>query len=31
MEYDLKDIDKIVEFKSWNKKRKINELLRINR
>tara|TARA_R100001224_G_scaffold95668_1_gene65283 strand:+ start:921 stop:1157 length:237 start_codon:yes stop_codon:yes gene_type:complete len=30
MEYDLKDIDKIVEFKSWNNKKKIDELLRID-
>ena len=30
MVYTLDDIDKIVEFKTWNQKQKIDELLRID-
>ncbi|GAF88069.1 unnamed protein product [marine sediment metagenome] len=28
--YTINDIDKIIEFKSWNDKKKIDELLRID-
>ena len=28
--YTINDIDKITEFKSWNDKKKIDELLRID-
>lgn len=30
MEYTLDDIDKIVEFKTWSNKKKLDELLRID-
>lgn len=30
MEYTLKDINKIVEFKTWTQKQKIDELLRLD-
>ena len=30
MEYKYDDVDKIVEFKSWNDKKKISELFRID-
>jgi hypothetical protein len=30
MEYTINDIEKITEFKSWNEKKKIDELLRID-
>jgi len=30
MAYSIQDIDKIVEFSSWNEKKKIDELLRID-
>tara|TARA_R100001086_G_scaffold245105_1_gene175598 strand:+ start:71 stop:301 length:231 start_codon:yes stop_codon:yes gene_type:complete len=30
MEYTLDDIDKIVEFKTWSNKQKLDELLRID-
>jgi hypothetical protein len=30
MEYTINDIEKIVEFKSWSDKTKIDELLRID-
>ncbi len=30
MEYTIKDIDKIAEFKSWSDKKKLDELLRID-
>ena len=30
MVYTLDDIDKIVEFKTWSQKQKIDELLRID-
>jgi len=30
MEYKLNDIEKILEFKSWDSKKKIDELLRID-
>ena len=30
MAYTLNDIDKIVEFRSWSDKKKIDELLRID-
>jgi len=30
MEYKYEDVDKIVEFKSWNDKKKISELFRID-
>jgi hypothetical protein len=30
MGYTLNDIDKIIEFKSWSDKKKIDELLRLD-
>lgn len=30
MAYSIQDIDKIVEFSTWNGKKKIDELLRID-
>ena len=30
MRYNIADIEKIAEFKSWNDRQKINELLRID-
>ena len=30
MEYTVSDIDKIMEFTSWDTKQKVNELLRID-
>tara|TARA_R100001463_G_scaffold105971_1_gene160573 strand:- start:626 stop:856 length:231 start_codon:yes stop_codon:yes gene_type:complete len=30
MEYTIKDIEKITEFKSWSSRRKLDELLRID-
>lgn len=30
MEYTLKDINKIVEFKTWTQRQKIDELLRLD-
>ena len=30
MSYKYEDIDKILEFKTWSEKRKIDELLRID-
>ncbi len=30
MSYKYEDIDKILDFKSWSEKRKIDELLRID-
>jgi len=30
MEYQLKDVEKIVEFSSWSDKKKLDELLRID-
>lgn len=30
MEYTINDIEKIIEFKSWSDKKKIDELLRID-
>jgi hypothetical protein len=30
MGYNIDDIEKIAEFKSWNDRQKINELLRID-
>jgi len=30
MEYTIKDIEKITEFKSWSSQRKLDELLRID-
>mgnify|MGYP003112354759 FL=1 len=30
MVYMIDDVDKILEFKTWNDKRKIDELLRID-
>lgn len=30
MEYKYEDVDKIVEFKSWNDEKKISELFRID-
>jgi len=30
MEYQLKDVEKIVEFSSWSDKKKLEELLRID-
>ena len=30
MEYTLKDINKIVEFKTWTQKQKVDELLRLD-
>lgn len=30
MEYTLQDIDRIIEFKSWSTKQKVDELLRID-
>tara|TARA_R110000782_G_scaffold142808_5_gene235523 strand:+ start:146 stop:382 length:237 start_codon:yes stop_codon:yes gene_type:complete len=30
MEYTLEDINKIVEFKTWTQKQKVDELLRID-
>ena len=30
MEYNYEDIEKILDFKSWTNKRKIDELLRID-
>ncbi len=30
MEYTLSDIEKIVEFKTWSNKKKIDELLRLD-
>lgn len=30
MEYEFKDIDRIVEFTTWSNKRKIDELFRID-
>jgi hypothetical protein len=30
MEYTLSDIEKIVEFKTWSNKKKVDELLRLD-
>mgnify|MGYP005643238863 FL=1 len=30
MVYSIQDIDKIIQFSSWNEKKKIDELLRID-
>lgn len=30
MDYTIKDIDKILEFKTWSDRRKIDELLRMD-
>ena len=30
MEYTIKDIDKIAEFKTWTTKQKLDELLRLD-
>lgn len=30
MAYDFEDIEKVVNFKTWNKKQKVDELLRID-
>ena len=30
MDYTIKDIDKILEFKTWSDRKKIDELLRID-
>ncbi len=30
MEYTIKDIEKITDFKSWSDKKKIDELLRLD-
>ena len=30
MDYTVKDIDKIIQFKTWTDKQKIDELLRID-
>lgn len=30
MEYTLKDINKIVEFKTWTQRQKVDELLRLD-
>jgi hypothetical protein len=30
MDYKYEDIDKIIDFKSWSSRRKIDELLRID-
>lgn len=30
MEYNYEDIDKVVNFKTWNNKKKIEELFRID-